>query len=724
MTATRHVVTNIDYDAKGQRVLIVYGNGVDTAYTYDQKAFRLTQIRTASSPGAPLQSLTYTYDPVGNVCDIHDDAQETFFFNGQMVAPSNSYEYDALYRLITATGREHIGQNSTPQVDNDDAPRINLPLPTDTAAMRNYAEAFEYDSVDNILAFHHMAGPTASWTRNYYYELTSNRLLGTSLPGDPANVFSARYPYDLHGNMLGMPHLSLLRWDFKDQLQASSRQVVSSGISLTTWNIYDSSGQRVRKVSNRSMQDPGKVVPLKSRVYLGSLELYREYATDGTTIAVEIETLHVMDDMSRIALIETETINLKSRSSASRPLVRYQFSNHLGSASLELDDNSKIISYEEYHPYGTTSFQEVNKNIRATAKRYRYTGKERDDENALAYHGARYLVPWLGRWLNCDPAGLADSSNPFVYVSNCPTRFRDNNGKWETDMHFVMPYWTGRLQGADHDLALRVALASQLPDDFSDTVAPTRKITGHEIKELRPGLSVSISGVGELSLGDWLVRTANNMHALAVDYRESERVAQTGIQKQNEYLFGLGLHPVGDFLPHASLPEDNPIKITAGHHVGKTETGDSSHFLSTNADKTHLNPRNALDTIAHFSKLWDTFLGNQGGPVRIGIPKDQARLMRAFVLADTDDEKRRILGQTGIAGMDKVIDLMDKEKRLAALKDSNIVDANRFAQGIDDAIAGWSQHENDAFWNYSPVDLSSVPDTWGKMGLGYPAVVP
>jgi hypothetical protein len=28
-------------------------------------------------------------------------------------------------------------------------------------------------------------------------------------------------------------------------------------------------------------------------------------------------------------------------------------------------------------------------------KRYRYTGKERDDSSGLSYYGARYLAPWL-----------------------------------------------------------------------------------------------------------------------------------------------------------------------------------------------------------------------------------------------------------------------------------------------------------------------------------------
>ena len=79
-----------------------------------------------------------------------------------------------------------------------------------------------------------------------------------------------------------------------------------------------------------------------------------------------------------------------------------------------------VISYEEYTPYGSTSYQAVDQGIKAAAKRYRYTGKERDEETGLYYHGARYYAAWLGRWVSCDPAGLIDGVNLYVYTRNNP----------------------------------------------------------------------------------------------------------------------------------------------------------------------------------------------------------------------------------------------------------------------------------------------------------------
>jgi RHS repeat-associated protein len=108
-------------------------------------------------------------------------------------------------------------------------------------------------------------------------------------------------------------------------------------------------------------------------------------------------------------------------------LIRYQYDNHIGSACLELDHQAQIISYEEYTPFGSTAYQAVRSQTE-TPKRYRYGGKERDEESGLNYHSARYCVTWLGRWLNPDPLGIKDGLNVYAYSRNNPIRFSDPSG--------------------------------------------------------------------------------------------------------------------------------------------------------------------------------------------------------------------------------------------------------------------------------------------------------
>ena len=52
-------------------------------------------------------------DPIGNITQIDDNAQQTIYFNGSVVSPSQKFEYDALYRLLKSTGREHISINAS-----------------------------------------------------------------------------------------------------------------------------------------------------------------------------------------------------------------------------------------------------------------------------------------------------------------------------------------------------------------------------------------------------------------------------------------------------------------------------------------------------------------------------------------------------------------------------------------------------------------------------------
>lgn len=137
-----------------------------------------------------------------------------------------------------------------------------------------------------------------------------------------------------------------------------------------------------------------------------------------------------MDDKQRIAMIETRN-NVNDGSPAK--LVRYQLTNHLGTACLETDVTGREISYEEYHPYGTTSYQAVDKDLKVAAKRYRYTGKERDEESGLYYHGARYYAAWLGRWTSCDPAGPIDGLNLFQFTQGNPVHLVDSDGRSSGD---------------------------------------------------------------------------------------------------------------------------------------------------------------------------------------------------------------------------------------------------------------------------------------------------
>jgi RHS repeat-associated protein len=444
-------VTDIDYDAKGQRTLIDYGNGVRTSYEYDPLTFRLVRMVTRRDalafpddcpappptdwPGCQVQNLHYTYDATGNITHIHDDAQQTVYFRNRRVEPSADYTYDAISRLIEATGREHLGQvGFAPRPSSyNDKPRVGILLSaSDGNAMGRYLERYVYDAVGNFQQMIHRGSDPVDpgRTRSYAYNEASlievaahsNRLTETTI-----GATTETYGYDAHGNMLRMPQLQIMQWDFKDQLQMTQRQAVNDdddeGVQRAgerTWYVYDSGGgQRIRKVTETA---PDQIK--EERIYLGGFEIYRRLGLN----PLVRETLHIMDDKRRIALVVTRTEG--NEPGVPVRLIRFQYSNHLGSASLELDHLAQIISYEEYTPYGSTSFQAVRRQTE-TPKRYRYTGKERDEESGLYYYGARYYAPWIGRWISCDPLGLNAEANLFVYCTGNPISRSDPSGMEE-----------------------------------------------------------------------------------------------------------------------------------------------------------------------------------------------------------------------------------------------------------------------------------------------------
>ncbi len=249
-------VTDIDYDAKGQRRLIAYGNGVRTTYEYDPLTFRLVDLLTrrdavafpndcpqpppAGWPGCQVQNLHYTYDPVGNITHIRDEAQQARYFLNKRVEPSADYTYDAIYRLIEATGREHLGQvGGTPIPHSyNDSPRAGLPHPGDGNAMGTYLERYVYDAVGNFLTVQHRGSDPVNpgWTRAYVYNETSliepakqsNRLTSTTIGATTETYSTVGDGYDAHGNMRRMPQLHIMQWDFKDQLRMTQRQAVNA----------------------------------------------------------------------------------------------------------------------------------------------------------------------------------------------------------------------------------------------------------------------------------------------------------------------------------------------------------------------------------------------------------------------------------------------------------------------------------------------------------------
>ena len=88
-----------------------YCNGAETFYTYDPQRRRLQNL-TVNSGGNTIMDNAYTYDAVSNVLSVVNGASvpQSGKAGGQM---AHTYTYDALYRLVRATGTYTGADNKT-----------------------------------------------------------------------------------------------------------------------------------------------------------------------------------------------------------------------------------------------------------------------------------------------------------------------------------------------------------------------------------------------------------------------------------------------------------------------------------------------------------------------------------------------------------------------------------------------------------------------------------
>ncbi|HGM5581646.1 TPA: RHS repeat-associated core domain-containing protein [Pseudomonas putida] len=479
-TPEREIVTSVRYSAGGRKQREVHGNGIVTVYGYEPMTLRLTTIRTTRQPceGQPLQYLHYRYDPVGNVVGLANYAEPTRFWRNQKITAQSEYRYDSLYQLVFASGREmaNAGQQG------NHLPEVLVPLPMDDSAYTLYSRSYTYDSAGNLTHVRHSAPAT---NNNYVTAITvsqrSNRGVSSTLTRDPSEVEAL---FSAGGEQRVLLAGQSLEWTARGEL----RRV--AGATQESYR-YDAGRQRVLKVS----QQQGSSLQVQRTVYLPGLEL-RITMVDG----VVRESLHtvVMGEAGR-AQVRALRWEVGKPEGVDNDHVRFGYDNLIGSVGLECDGDGGVVSFEEYYPFGGTAILAGRNRIEAAYKTGRYSGRERD-ATGLYYYRYRYYQPWVGRWLNPDPAGVVDGINIFRMTRNNPVGLKDDAGLSTFSENFnpsrgdlVYGFDLVRVRAMDAAKKQGLVMDKNYPwtiDDYNFGIAEAVKI-----RSLGPGeMNESISG--------------------------------------------------------------------------------------------------------------------------------------------------------------------------------------------------------------------------------------
>jgi RHS repeat-associated protein len=116
-------------------------------------------------------------------------------------------------------------------------------------------------------------------------------------------------------------------------------------------------------------------------------------------------------------------------------VVSYLLRDHLGSASIVVNQSGAVVATTKYWPFGLTREQT---GVMPTDKLFTGQQKEQDDVLDLYNYGARFYSAALGRFMGVDPVvpsvGDQQAWNPYAYVRNNPLMYVDPTGmRWTDD---------------------------------------------------------------------------------------------------------------------------------------------------------------------------------------------------------------------------------------------------------------------------------------------------
>jgi len=482
-------LTRQDYDKFENKVLTQNGSGVRTTYSYDEEDRRLATQKSQQPGGGEFQALSYRYDSVGNVTRLTNDvpAQAPKGIGGPS---TQTYAYDDLYQLTSATGeyRAPSGKVDRYQVD------------------------LAYDSIHN----------TTSKTQKHEL-VTATGGVQTQSP----TTYSLRYTYDQSrphaATRIGQDTAKFDANGNRIDITTKDRSVQALSGSLFEATTSDQRTQFVWDEENRLAcvtDDEGDTVDQDPESCDGrDVDLAARFVYDdaGNRIVKDGDDKHISPNRTfskvgtqsfkHVFAGDTRVVTKKVESGLEDELFFFH-EDHLGSSGLVTDASGKLVSHQEYFPFGETWVSESGAKAPVP---YQYNGKEFDKETGLYFYGARYLDPRTQLWQSTDPAtssyldgdpngGVFASANlaSYTYVQNNPVAHRDPTGRWGRAGHQYTMEAAALAAGLPPETARALGQAAWAPDTDGRSATSGSSIAG----SLVPGYAGADSRAIHLLTGE------------------------------------------------------------------------------------------------------------------------------------------------------------------------------------------------------------------------------
>ncbi len=217
--------------------------------------------------------------------------------------------------------------------------------------------------------------------------------------------------YDYNGNMTNKTTVngtSAYAWDFENRL---SSVTLPSGAGQVTFK-YDPFGRRIQKTIASGATN---------YVYDGA-NIVADLDGSGAILARYVQGAGIDEPLALNTSAGTEFFEADG----------------LGSIT-SLSGSAGLTDTYTYKPFGITTATGTSTN------RFRYTGRDWDQETGLYYYRARYYDPTTGRFISEDPLGFTAGTNFYQYADNDPVVFTDPTGKdtyvCTAPLHALGKFW-------------------------------------------------------------------------------------------------------------------------------------------------------------------------------------------------------------------------------------------------------------------------------------------